>query len=74
MKVNVEVSGQLLPGKPRRQTLTVEFAATVQDVATLLGLVPEEVGLVTVNGVQSEMDDPVPPNARLCFFPHLSGG
>jgi hypothetical protein len=47
---------------------------TVREVATLLGVQPEEVGLIVINGIQSEMDDPVPLNCRLCFFPHMSGG
>lgn len=29
-----------------------------------LGFSPEEVGLIIVNGIQSELDDPVPPNSR----------
>ncbi len=47
---------------------------TVQEVAILLGLNPDEIGLISINGVQSEMEDPVPPDCRLCFFPPMSGG
>lgn len=47
---------------------------TVQEVAILLGLNPDDVGLIAINGVQSEMQDPVPPDCRLCFFPPMSGG
>ncbi len=47
---------------------------TVHDVVTLLGLDPQQVGLILINGVQSEMQDPVPPDCRLCFFPYMSGG
>jgi len=46
----------------------------VQKVAERLGLNPKEIGLITINGVQSELEDPVPPNSRLCFFPYMSGG
>jgi len=74
MTIDVEVFGQLSPNVQRRQTLTLEHPKIVQDVAHLLGLKPEEVGLITINGVQSEMDDPVPPDSRLCFFPPMSGG
>jgi hypothetical protein len=35
---------------------------------------PEQVGLITINGVQSELQDALPPDCRLCFFPYLSGG
>jgi len=72
--VDVELFGQLLPGAQRRQTLSLERSLTVQDVAILLGLDPTEVGLVVINGVQSGMQDRVPPDCRLCFFPPVSGG
>jgi molybdopterin converting factor small subunit len=39
-----------------------------------LGLEPEEVGLVVIDGVLSEMHAAVPPDCRLCFFPPVSGG
>ena len=74
MTVDVEVFGQLSPSVQRRQILTLEHPMNVQDVVFLLGLKPEEVGLITINGVQSEVDDPVPSNCRLCFFPYMSGG
>ena len=74
MDLDVELFGQLLPGAPRRQTLTLEHPATVQEVANRLGLDPDEIGLIVVNGVQSEMHDLVSPGCRLCFFPPMSGG
>jgi hypothetical protein len=74
VEITVELSGQLLPGRLRSQTLELEQPITVQEVATLLGLEAEEIGLVVINGVQSEMEDPLPPDCRLCFFPYLSGG
>lgn len=46
----------------------------IQEVALLLGLKLEEIGLMTINGVQSEMEDLVPLDCRLCFFPYVSGG
>jgi hypothetical protein len=72
--VEIEIFGQLLPSKPRRQSLRFESALSVREVAILLGLKPEEVGLMTINGVQSELDDPVPTDCRLCFFAPISGG
>ena len=74
MVVDVELFGQLLPGVQRRQALSQECPMTVQDVAIVLGLDPADVGLVIINGVQSGMQDPVPPDCRLCFFPPVSGG
>jgi hypothetical protein len=72
--VDVEVFGQLSPGLPRRQTLVLERATTVYEVAVQLGLEPEAVGLIVIDGVQGDMGDPVPPDCRLCFFPPVSGG
>ena len=47
---------------------------SVREVATMLGLNPEEVGLITINSVQSELEDLVSTDCRLCFFPYVSGG
>ena len=74
MNISVELFGQLLPGSPRRQTLELAPRTTVREAAHQLGLTLEEIGLVTINGVQSELEDVVPPKSRLCFFPYLSGG
>jgi molybdopterin converting factor small subunit len=74
MQIDVEIFGQLLPGMQRRQTLALERSITVGEVAGLLGLNLEEIGLVVVNGVQGEENDSVLPDCRLCFFPPMSGG
>ena len=74
MKIEVELFGQLLPSTERCQSLTLEHPVTVGEVAARLGINPEEIGLISINGVQSELEDSVPPGCRLCFFPHLSGG
>jgi hypothetical protein len=74
VKLSVELFGQLSPLSPRRQTLDLAENATVQDAAVLLGLNLEEIGLVTINGVQSELQDALLPDCRLCFFTYLSGG
>ena len=74
MAVDIELFGILSPGMRRRQDLSLERPMTVREVAALLGVDPEGVGLIVINGIQSEMDDPVPPDCRLCFFPHMSGG
>jgi len=74
LAVDIEIFGQLLPGKPRRQTFEIQGSAAVRDIANALGLDPEEIGLVTVDNVQSELDDPVQADSRLCFFPYVSGG
>jgi hypothetical protein len=74
LAVSVELNGQLAPSSPRRQTLNWVSQMRIQDAASLLGLNPEEIGLITVNGVQSELEDLLPSECRLCFFPYVSGG
>ena len=74
MSLDVELFGQLLPNIKRRQTLDIKNRISVREVANILGLNPEEVGLITIDGVQSDMEDRVEPGCRLCFFPYMSGG
>lgn len=74
MAVDVELFGQLASIVHRRQTLTLESPIPISEVANLLGVNTEEVGLVTIDGVQSSMQDIVPLTCRLCFFPPMSGG
>ena len=72
--IEIELFGQLAPSLPRRQSLTLERAMTVQEIAMQLGLDPDQIGLIVINGVQRELQDPAPPDCRLCFFPPVSGG
>lgn len=74
MPVDVELFGQLAPGLERRQTLHLEAPISVLEAAILLELPPEAVGLITIDGVQRWMEDTVPLNCRLCFFPPMTGG
>lgn len=74
MPVDVELFGQLASNIQRRQILNLESLASVSEVAVLLGVNPDEVGLITIDGVQSYMHDQVPLTCRLCFFPPMSGG
>ena len=74
MEIEIELFGQLSMGKQRRQTLNLDHPLEVQGIAALLGLNPEEIGLITIDGIQSELDDSVKAGCRLCFFPHMSGG
>ncbi|MBN1451506.1 MAG: MoaD/ThiS family protein [Anaerolineales bacterium] len=74
MSIEVEIFGQLLPLTERRQFLSMKRPVLVREVANIIGLKPEEIGLITIDGVQSEMEDLVEPGCRLCFFPYMSGG
>jgi hypothetical protein len=72
--VDVELFGHLATNQPRRRTLNLDHPMTVREIASLLGLDPDSIGLIVINGVQSELEDAVPPDGRLCFFPPVSGG
>jgi hypothetical protein len=74
LAVDVEVFAQLLPGQPRRRTLEIKGPATARDIAHAIGLDLAEIGILSIDGVQSELDAPVRPDSRICFFPYLSGG
>lgn len=74
MAVDIEVFGQLLPNQPRRRSIELQEPTTVRDLARVIGLDLDEIGLVTIDGVQSGLDHCVQPDSRLCFFPYLSGG
>lgn len=74
MAIDVELFGQLASNVQRRQTINLESPASVLEVAVRLGINPKEVGLITIDGVQSSMQDQVPLTCRLCFFPPMSGG
>jgi molybdopterin converting factor small subunit len=74
MTVELEVFGALVPADKRRQVLHIDGGTTVRQVVDLLRLNPDEIGLITIQGVQSELDDLIPPGCRLCIFPPMSGG
>ena len=74
MKVDIEIFGQLLPEEPRRRTVEIKKPETARSLAQAIGLDQDVIGLVTINGVQSDLDDPVQPDSRLCFFPYITGG
>jgi len=74
LQIKVELFGQLLPQMPRRQVVDCKPDAKVMDIAHELKIKPDEIGLITINGVQSEFEDDVLEECRLCFFPYVSGG
>ena len=74
MSIDIELFGQLGSNRQRCQTWEMILPMQIRDVAKKLGLKEEEIGLITVDGVQSEADEFVHPGSRLCFFSHMSGG
>ena len=74
MNIEIELFGQLASHRQKRQTWEMKDALPVREVVNKLGLKEDEIGLITVDGVQSEPEDLVHPGSRLCFFPPMSGG
>ena len=74
MPIEIELFGGLAPGRPRKQQLATGGPVTAGDIASLLDVEPDLIGIVTINGRQSELEDVVPEHGRICFFPYLSGG
>ena len=74
MAVDIEIFGQLAHNQPRRRSMEIQGPTTARDLARAVGLDPDEIGLVTIDSVQSGLDDSVKPDSRLCFFPYVSGG
>jgi sulfur carrier protein len=74
MSIEIELFGQFISNRQRRQTWEIKNPMLIRDVMDKLGLKDEEIGLISVNGILSEPDEFVHPGSRLCFFPHMSGG
>jgi Mg2+/Co2+ transporter CorB len=72
--VEVELFGQLELYLPRRQLINIVEPITVSEMARMLDLDLKKVGLITINGIQCEEHEKIPPDGRLCFFAHMSGG
>jgi hypothetical protein len=74
MTIEVELFGGLAPHQPRRHQLEPDRPVSAAEIAVLLDLDPAQIGLITIDGVQCELEDAVPAGGRICFFPYLSGG
>lgn len=72
--LEIEIFGQLSINRESRITLKIENSITALEVARQLGLNPEAIGLITIDGKQSDLSDPILDSNRVCFFPHMSGG
>ena len=70
------VAGLEARTRERRGTyaLAPADAATVGDVATLLGLEPGATGIVLVNGLHARPDQAVAAGDEVSLFPPLGGG
>lgn len=72
--LEIEIFGQLSINRVSRIDLKIVNPTTAMEIVRQLGLNPETIGLVTIDGKQSDLSDAVLDNNRICFFPHMSGG
>jgi molybdopterin converting factor small subunit len=74
LEIEVELFGQLAADGEKKRILEVQEGCTAREAAEEVNLEPNLVGLVTVNGVQQNMNTQLVQGCRLCFFPPMSGG
>jgi sulfur carrier protein ThiS len=73
--VEVQVFGGLWKHLAPRLELDLEgHDVRVADLIAHLSIDPSEVGIVTVDGRQSNLDRIVPAESRVCIFPPMFGG
>jgi len=72
--MEIEFFGQLTEKHKNMYNMTIENSMTIAELAAKLGVDEDSVGLITINGIQSEQQDFVAENDRICFFPPMSGG
>ncbi len=73
--VTIRIAGELWEHLEPNFELDLEGREiTVADLLVRLGIDREEVGIVTVDGQQSNHDRVVPADARVFIFPPMFGG
>jgi molybdopterin converting factor small subunit len=73
--VEVRIFGALWKHLAPRLELDLEGRViSVADLIAHLDIDPSEVGIVTVDRRQSNLDEIVPADSRVCIFPPMFGG
>ena len=73
--VEVQIFGDLWKHLASRLELDLAGRdARVADLIARLDIDPSEVGIVTVDGRQGNLDKIVPADSRVCIFPPMFGG
>lgn len=74
MRIEIKCFASLAVHTPREREMTVPDGAVVRDVMRTLGIAPEEVKIIFINGVHAEPDVPLKENDRLGLIPAVGGG
>jgi molybdopterin converting factor small subunit len=73
--VEVQIFGDLWKHLAPRLELDLEGRAVrMADLIAQLDIDPSEVGIVTIDRRQSNLDEIVPADSRVCIFPPMFGG
>jgi len=74
MTVNVELFGQLRNNREKSQNFDIKSPKTVSEVALLVGIQTEQIGMAVIDSRQVPLNEPVPESCRLSLFPPMTGG
>ena len=73
--IEIQIFGGLWKHLAPRMELDLEGRnVRVADLIAHLDIDPSEVGIVTVDGRQRNLEDTVPASGRVCIFPPMFGG
>lgn len=72
--MEIEIFGQLSLDRESKVEFKPGKPKTALVIAKQLGLNSDAIGLITIDGRQSELDDLVSDFSRICFFPYMGGG
>ena len=74
MQVTVKAFATLTKYQPEGGRLELEEGSTVADVLRIIELAPEEVTIIFVNSVHSELDKVLHDGDKVGLFPPVGGG
>ena len=74
MKVKVKLFAHLRDGRFRERELELEPGTAVQDIATALGIDPDEVGVTMLNSRHCSLSQEVHEGDVVAIFPMVGGG
>jgi len=72
--IEVELFGQLADNGSRLNVNDLPLPTTALRLAVHLKINQELVGIITIDGKQSQWTDKIYNGSRVCYFPYLAGG
>ena len=72
--IEVNLFATLRTGREKVYTLNADNIRTVKDIVSYLGIAPDDVAIILINGFHSNIEDPVEDGAVVSLFPPVAGG